>query len=42
MRVYHAYQDKRAHMMEFIEKFRANGVLVFRMLFVLLLLHGKT
>jgi ATP-binding cassette subfamily F protein 3 len=25
MRVYHAYQDKRAHMMEFIEKFRANA-----------------
>ena len=25
MRVYQAYQDKRAHMMEFIEKFRANA-----------------
>lgn len=25
MRVYNAYQDKRAHMMEFIEKFRANA-----------------
>lgn len=25
MRVYQAYQDKRAHMMEFITKFRANA-----------------
>jgi ATP-binding cassette subfamily F protein 3 len=25
MRVYQAYQSKRAHMMEFIEKFRANA-----------------
>lgn len=25
MRVYQAYQDKRAHMMEFIDKFRANA-----------------
>ena len=25
MRVYQAYQTKRAHMMEFIEKFRANA-----------------
>lgn len=25
MRVYQAYQDKRAHMMDFIEKFRANA-----------------
>lgn len=25
MREYHAYQDKRAHMMEFIDKFRANA-----------------
>jgi ATP-binding cassette subfamily F protein 3 len=25
MRVYQAYQDKRAHMMEFIVKFRANA-----------------
>lgn len=25
MRLYQAYQDKRAHMMEFIEKFRANA-----------------
>lgn len=25
MRVYQAYQDKRAHMMEFIDKFRASA-----------------
>jgi ATP-binding cassette subfamily F protein 3 len=25
MKVYHAYQDKRAHLMEFIDKFRANA-----------------
>jgi len=25
MRVYHAYQDKRAHIMEFIDKFRCNA-----------------